>query len=514
MPSHMNQDEPRPLDMSVPGTDLAPGPDAPDAGSTFSAPIPDDPTPERPRRRALWVIPIVIVVLLAAAGYVGGALYFQSRFLPGTTLDGQDVSLRSAEEVAAEKTASLDGFSTHVTGYGLDLTVSAPEIGLCYDGAAYVEEALSQTNPWAWPIEALSTRSLSVDAEPAFDEGRLGELVTPAVEEIARSSAESVGTGISYDAASASFVLDERATASLLDAAAVTSLVGQAVSDLSPAVEVDEGCLADAGSLQAAVDAANGYLGAAGTTLLISGQLVLDVSPDLLAGWVTIGDDLSVSLDEDAIGQWVSENVGALDTAGTTRTYTRPDGKQVSVSGGTWGIVTNEAETTRSLVAAIQGGAPQQIEITLRQSTGHAPEPGGKDWGNRYIDIDITEQYVRMYGDDGSLIFESACVTGDPTMDYDTPTGINPINSNKALDQVLRGLDYDEDGEPDYETPVNYWIPFVGNMVALHDADWRSSFGGSVYKGNGSHGCVNLPLSKAAELYDLTQVGDVVVVHY
>ena len=119
-----------------------------------------------------------------------------------------------------------------------------------------------------------------------------------------------------------------------------------------------------------------------------------------------------------------------------------------------------------------------------------------------------------MYGDDGSLIFESACVTGDPTQGYDTPTGVNPINSYKALDQTLKGLDYDEDGEPDYESHVNYWIPFVGNLVALHDADWRSNFGGTIYQGNGSHGCVNLPVSKAAELYDLTKVGDVVVVHY
>ena len=507
MPSHMKHASQSPSgDAARPG--FVPGPEG-----TFVSPLAAGPEPERPRRRLLWVIPVVIVVLLAAA-YVGGALYFQSYFLPGTTLDGQDVSLRPIEQVAAEKTASLDGFSTHVTGYGLDLTVSAPEIGLRYDGASYVEDALSQTSPWAWPVEVFSSRSLAPDATPSYDAEKLEALITPAVEAIVQASAQTVGTGVSYDAATASFVMDDRASAGLLDAAAVTSSVGDAILALSPTVEIGEDCLADASSLQAAVDAANAYLAAAGTTLLVSGEPVLEVGADLIAGWVTVNADHTVSLNEEAVGQWVSENVGALDTAGTTRTYTRPDGKQVSVSGGSWGIVTNEAETTTALVSAIQGGAPQQLEIPLRQSTGHAPEPGGKDWGNRYIDIDITEQHVRMYGDDGSLIWESACVTGDPTKGYDTPVGINVINSNKALDQVLRGLDYDEDGEPDYETPVNYWIPFVGNMVALHDADWRASFGGSVYKGNGSHGCVNLPLDKAAELYDLTKVGDVVVVHY
>lgn len=508
MPSHMKQTNARPAEKDAPDARFVPGPE-----STFVSPLADGPEPGRPHRRLLWVIPVVIIVLLAGA-YVGGAVYFQSRFMPGTTLEGQDVSLRSADEVAAEKTASLDGYSLHVTGQGLDLTVSAPEIGLSYDGAAYAEAALAQVSPWAWPLEVFGTRDLSPEAEPTFDADKLAQIVTPAVEERVRAAEEATGLGVSYSAEAGAYVVDEHASASLLDAGAVCERVRQAVAELSPTVEIGDECLSDASALQAAADAANTYLASAGTTLLVSGQLVLDVSPDLISSWVRIGEDLSVALDEDAIGQWVHENVGALDTVGKTRTYTRADGKQVSVSGGSWGIVTNEAETTTALVSAIQGGAAQAIEIPLKQSTGFAPDQGGRDWGSRYIDIDISEQYVRMYGDDGSLIFESACVTGDPTQGHDTPTGVNPINSYKALDQTLKGLDYDEDGEPDYESHVNYWIPFVGNLVALHDADWRSNFGGAIYQGNGSHGCVNLPVSKAAELYDLTKVGDVVVVHY
>ena len=57
-------------------------------------------------------------------------------------------------------------------------------------------------------------------------------------------------------------------------------------------------------------------------------------------------------------------------------------------------------------------------------------------------------------------------------------------------------------------------MPFVDNLVALHDADWRGSFGGTIYQWNGSHGCVNLPVDKAAELYGMIEVGDVVVTHY
>ena len=74
-------------------------------------------------------------------------------------------------------------------------------------------------------------------------------------------------------------------------------------------------------------------------------------------------------------------------------------------------------------------------------------------------------------------------------------------------------MDWDEDGEPDYESDVQFWMPFYGGY-GLHDATWRSYFGPDAYLYGGSHGCVNLPLDAAQELYALIQIDDVVVVHY
>ena len=111
-----------------------------------------------------------------------------------------------------------------------------------------------------------------------------------------------------------------------------------------------------------------------------------------------------------------------------------------------------------------------------------------------------------FYGNRG--LFREATATITPP-----PTGTFEIRA-KARNQTLIGADTDKDGEPDYKSHVDYWMPFVGNMVGLHDAPWRSSFGGSIYKTNGSHGCVNLPPSKAAELFSLVHVGDSVVVHW
>ena len=462
----------------------------------------------------VWIVPVAILSVLLVA-YLGGVAYFNLYFMPGTTLDDKDVSLQSLQEVADEKSSSLSDFQTHVSGDGLDLTISASDVSLAYDGDAYAQAAIAQVNAWAWPYELTREHSLTQDAKVVFDQDAMRAVLDPAIESASKAVAESEDEKITYSSEAGSFVFDEAVAAQYIDADAVADTVAAGLESLSTDIVLGQDQLVSDGStLHEAVAKANSYLEATGSTLTLNGETALELTSDQIASWVVIGDDLSVSLNSDAISKWVTKNVGALDTAGTERSFTRPDGKKVKVSGGTYGWITNEASTAEALTEAISEGKKQEIEIPLKQTAQSQPDAGGRDWGKRYVDIDLSEQHVRMYDDSGELIWESACVTGDTSKGYDTPTGVNAINKNKGRDQTLRGLDYNHDGEPDYESFVSYWIPFVDNLVALHDANWRSSFGDTIYQWNGSHGCVNLPVDKAAELYDLTKVGDVVVVHY
>ena len=65
---------------------------------------------------------------------------------------------------------------------------------------------------------------------------------------------------------------------------------------------------------------------------------------------------------------------------------------------------------------------------------------------------------------------------------------------------------------PGYAAPVTYWMPFSGG-VGIHDATWRSRFGGQIYITNGSHGCVNTPKDQAAIIYNNISVGVPIVVY-
>lgn len=117
-----------------------------------------------------------------------------------------------------------------------------------------------------------------------------------------------------------------------------------------------------------------------------------------------------------------------------------------------------------------------------------------------YIDVSIDTQTLTYYVN-GAPVLITPCVTGKPGRG--TPRGVFAINSC-IPGKYLNG--------PTWHVWVNRWMRFCGN-VGIHDATWRKSFGGDIYKTNGSHGCVNIPHDQAVQLYSMVGVGTPVIVH-
>ena len=105
--------------------------------------------------------------------------------------------------------------------------------------------------------------------------------------------------------------------------------------------------------------------------------------------------------------------------------------------------------------------------------------------------MDLATQHLYFYKD-GKVIIDSPFVSGNVSKNYTTPPGLFELYY-KQKDRVLKG--------EDYAAPVKYWMPFNGG-IGLHDADWRSKFGGTIYQTNGSHGCINLPPAVAKTVYE------------
>ena len=141
-------------------------------------------------------------------------------------------------------------------------------------------------------------------------------------------------------------------------------------------------------------------------------------------------------------------------------------------------------------------GTPTELEFTANKVI------YDKEVGDTYVEVSLADQHM-WYIVDGDVYLESDCVTGN-YRSADTPKGFWKVN-NKISPCTLKG--------DDYVSHVTYWMPFIGGGWGLHDATWRSRFGGSIYKGDGSHGCVNLPYDIAKKMYAHIEIGTPVIVY-
>ena len=220
---------------------------------------------------------------------------------------------------------------------------------------------------------------------------------------------------------------------------------------------------------------------------------------DRILSWLKEQEDGSVAIDEQQTKAFVKELAEKYDTAYTTRTFHTTGGRDIQIAQGDYGWrIDQEAETKHllELLAAKQSATCEPIYA--QTAAVHAKN----DWGTTYVEVSLTDQYLWLYKD-GHCILESYFVSGNPTRGHATPKGIYGL-TYKTRDATLSGEGYD--------SKVKYWMPFNRN-VGLHDAPWRKTFGGQIYKNNGSHGCINLPPANAAKIYENVDKNTPVIVY-
>lgn len=216
--------------------------------------------------------------------------------------------------------------------------------------------------------------------------------------------------------------------------------------------------------------------------------------------------DLSGKADKNAVKKYVAKLAEEYDNINSTRKFRSLTGKDVTVPPGTYGWMINQEAEVKKLIANINSHENISREPVF-SATGYGEY--ARDMGNTYIDVDISNQEVN-YFKNGKLIFSSPCVTGSRLTGTVTDVGAYYI-LNKLRNVVLRGRNVDD---TEYESPVSYWMGTTWTGEGFHDANWRGSFGGSIWTYNGSHGCINMPPWTMPELYEKAEAGIPVAVHY
>lgn len=457
-------------------------------------------------------------VLAAAVVYIGGTVYFSGHYFPGTSVSGDDISFQSPQNYGTALTTKSQNYTAHVEGYNLSLDIKGSDIDLTADGAALASDVKAQQNAFAWPVEIFKTHSTNGDATISFNADKVAALLSPQIAEVNKNATQPTNATLKFDEKDNKFAIVDDVAGTALDEATTTEFVKDGIKALQTTINLSDKCLvqpaitASSDTIKNAQSAANAYM-VGDVNLTFAGQTAATVTNKEIGQWVVLAADGSATLNADAIASWANDTLAPkLNTVGTERTYTRPDGKQITVSGGYYGWQIDPAGLARKITDQIKAGSNEAIEIPASQAAGAWNGLGKQDWSNTYVDVDLSAQHAIMYKD-AQVVWESDFVSGNTAKGYDSPTGVYSVNEYKGRNQTLIGLDYNHDGQPDYKSHVDYWISFKDNMVAFHDAPWRGSFGGNIYTYNGSHGCINLPSQAAAQLYDLADVGTVVVVH-
>ncbi|MDR1766197.1 MAG: L,D-transpeptidase [Lachnospiraceae bacterium] len=468
----------------------------------------------------------------AADGQAGGAGAAQAQapaFGWGVTVNGFDVGGMDAQAAAAALAAHLEsayrldlvtreGDTQSLPGAAFGYRVNVPDLGaLATQDALRVAGIIAAMDAAGGAWSEIPGAEYGVELTYSYDGAALAEALGTLPCVSGGQVTQSVDASISAFIPGQGFAIVPEVYGNNVY---LPNLLGNADAEIThgrSVVYMDAvgayalpGILSDDPRLQAVRDRLNSYLGI--SIVYVVGEAQEVIGGEELASWLV--PDLSCLYD----GTWATfvpgvdseKVVGFLaslrEKYGTTATqvvYQNVAGVDIPVNVVS-DYVIDEAAEFPILVDLVRRGESAVRNIGFAAQTVNWNDAG---LGPNYVTVDLTNQVVTCYID-GVPVWQQPCVTGNPSRGNATPQGIYTVYA-KETNRILRGQRLAGGGYA-YESWVNYWMPFNGG-IGLHDANWRRSFGGDIYTYNGSHGCVNLPPASVPALYELVQVGTVVV---
>ena len=447
--------------------------------------------------------------------YFGIAFYFRSHYLFNTEINGHDVSgktVRQAEQMLKDAVGQFEVELIEVDGSRE--SIAGADIGLKYESAENLEKILNGQKYILWPEAFFRNNTDEVKIEVSYDADMLTEKIN-SLQAVTGEQTPAVSAYPKFDGKQ--YVIEPEQYGTAVQRDVLEERIASAIENLQDSLDLEsEKCYAEppytaaSAEVKSACDRMNQYCKAK-IVYPMTEKVVVDAS--VISEWLSVDDKMQVSISEDAVRRWLEEFGDKYDTVGTIRSFTTPAGRETKVSGGTYGWSINEIAEYDVIVDAVKNGKTLEREPEYYIG-GTAATHAMPDWGDTYVDVDLSEQHM-WYVVDGSIALETDVVTGQPIPERITPEGTYSI-LEKGRNQVLTGAINPATGEPSYRTPVSYWMRVTWSGIGLHDATWQSAFGGTLNQtpGIGSHGCINMPLDQAAALYDILEVGTPVVIHY
>ncbi|MCD8014579.1 MAG: L,D-transpeptidase/peptidoglycan binding protein [Lachnospiraceae bacterium] len=458
------------------------------------------------RKRTVLLLTTVLILLVCVIGVYGAiAAYYSTHFFKNTSINGinvSDLTVAEAEDLIA---ADVANYRLVITGRDEEQEIlTGTDFEYTFVPGDETRALLKQQNAFAWIASCFSKGvSYSMDTSVTYDEEKLEALVAalPMMQEDQMEAPENAYVALLDDG---TYGIVAEVEGTQLDMEKVQSAVLTAVDAGKKSLNLEMAeCYVEAEttsedeSLIEEVSLYNQYSSMV-INYYMSGDVVVSLNSSTFMEWFSLDENNTPAFDYDSVAAWVDALADTYDTVGTLEPFVTSNGDTVYVESVTYGWqMDREAETVELYSLLLAGNTEGRSPVW----TVSALTRGTNDIGDTYVEIDYTNQRMWYYKD-GELLVETPVVTGNTSVGNASPEGIYYI-VYKERNATLTG--------EDYETPVDYWMPFYGN-VGIHDADsWRSLYGGTIYMSSGSHGCINTPTAQAQTIYENIEAGTPVV---
>lgn len=462
-------------------------------------------------KKTIQTLGIVLGSVIGAAllSYLIVSFRFADHFMPGTSINSENVSSLSPDQVNRKWVEKLPAYEMSLVFCDEETTqLSGASFDFEYSYMQDLKQILKSQNRLEWGWYYLNPTSYTAGRGIQYSEEKLRDILdalpsyhTAEENEAAVLSIENRSNRFYFNDERETVLDTKQATDAILAAAAQ----GESEVDLTgffdapQATEEQAEIIRQWDAIQAFQDACIHYR---------DGEISLDLNKYIFTAWIVkdgngmpvFDSDGRVKLDEDKIRNFVPLISKAFNTDGLKRKWKKYQGGETEISCSWKGyIVDEEAEVKRIVRAISEGLQEERTPVYSQVGEGH----GNDEVGDSYVEVDLGNQRAYFFREK-QLKWQTDIVTGCMRYHYDTPSMITKIYFMQK-GRTLRG--------ETYEAYVNYWMAFYKNY-GLHDATWRKEFGKDIYLTDGSHGCVNLPKDKAAELFEMVEVGTPVVLYY
>lgn len=454
------------------------------------------------KKRIIIAAIISLSVLLII--YLGTSLYFMNRFYFGSKINGVSVTGKTTEDIETDILTESESYILKLKQRdAAEENIKGSDIEYKYKLGNEIEDLKDKQSGFGWIYGVFNTNDYQLNKEISYNE----ELLKNRFDSLNCFNEDNIiqpeNAKLEYE--NSKYVIKEGVLGNKINKDELYKKIKEALNNKENEINLEKSNVyenpqytTDSKEVIAAKDVLNKYI-ASSITYKFGNQTEV-LNGEVIHNWLSTDENFGVIVDEEKAREYVNSLSIKYDTYGATRNFQTSLGTTVNVGGGDYGWLINYSEETQALLNAIKEGKSEEREPIYAQ---RAAAYGDNDFGNTYVEVNLTDQHIWFYNN-GVLIAEGPIVSGNANSKYATPSGIYGL-TYKERNATLRG--------ENYATPVSYWMPFNGD-IGIHDATWRSKFGGEIYLNDGSHGCINAPYGVASAIFEYITPGSPVICYF